>query len=353
MKRASPAPGAAGVRSLLAMALPVLAASACMTTTRIEERIAPLEKLLADHHDSIYACSPKALARAEVALARARHESSRGRPVSARTAVEDAEAAVRDAWKGSGDTACLPDADGDDIPDRIDKCSKLAEDFDGFQDDDGCPDPDNDVDGVPDKDDQCPLEPGTPANRGCPIKDADGDGVWDKDDACPTVVGPRINRGCPIPDADKDGVPDDEDKCPNEAGSASNSGCPVIEQTYKLITIVDDQIRLRQKIFFQTAKATIKKESFELLTEVATALADHPKFRVRIEGHTDSVGNPKANRKLSQSRADSVRKYLIGKGVEATRLVAVGLGDEVPLDDNATEAGRAVNRRVEFHILER
>jgi outer membrane protein OmpA-like peptidoglycan-associated protein len=302
---------------------------------------------MTDHHDAFYTCSPKALARAEVAIARARHESARGRPVSAQAAIEQAEAAVREGWKGSGDTSCLPDVDGDQIPDRDDTCPSLAEDFDAFQDEDGCPDPDNDGDGVKDVDDQCLLEPGTPANRGCPVKDGDGDGVMDPDDSCPLVPGPRINRGCPIQDADKDGVSDDVDRCPAEAGPVENGGCP-----YALISITEDRIQVKQKVFFQTGKAGIQKVSFELLDEVARAILDHPKFRIRIEGHTDSVGRPKANVKLSQARADAVRMYLIGRGVAPDRLQAAGLGDEVPLDDNSSEAGRAVNRRVEFHILE-
>jgi len=97
----------------------------------------------------------------------------------------------------------------------------------------------------------------------------------------------------------------------------------------------------------------IKGESFPLLDEVAKALAEHPTFVIRIEGHTDSVGGVAANRKLSQARAESVKKYMVSKGIDARRLTAVGYGSEQPLDDNSTEAGRSVNRRVEFHIVSR
>ena len=321
--------------------------SGCATSSEIETGTTTLEKLMAAHRESLYNCSPKALANAEVAISLARFESSHGRPVAARTAMEKAKAAVRDAWKGSEDRKCLPDHDADGIPDVEDKCPLLPEDIDQFQDEDGCPDPDNDNDGVKDVDDQCPLEAGTPANRGCPIKDQDGDGVFDNEDACPIVPGPRSNRGCPVQDADKDGVLDSEDKCPNEAGPAENEGCP-----YKLISITNDQIQLKQKVFFQTAKSVILKESFEMLDEVAMAIVQHSRFKVRIEGHTDSKGNDKANMKLSQARADSVRKYLVSKGVESLVLTSVGRGEDVPLDDNSTEAGRAVNRRVEFLIIE-
>ncbi len=339
---------AARPRGILAAGLLLMTTLGCVGTSQVNQRTQALETLLTDRHDQFYACAPTALAHAEVAIARARNATGRGLPVAAEGALKQAEAAVREGWTGSGDSVCMPDTDGDGIPDRDDKCPTLPEDFDGFQDEDGCPDPDNDGDGVLDVDDLCPNEAGPVANRGCPVKDSDGDGVMDPDDACPTIPGPRINRGCPIQDRDKDGVADDLDRCPDEAGSAENGGCP-----YTLISITDDRIQVKQKVFFQTAKAAIKKESFELLNEVAQAILDHPKFRIGIEGHTDSVGKPKVNRKLSQDRANAVRMYLIGQGVAPERLQAVGMGDDVPLDDNATEAGRAVNRRVEFHILEK
>ena len=106
-------------------------------------------------------------------------------------------------------------------------------------------------------------------------------------------------------------------------------------------------------MFFDTNKATIKKVSFELLNQVAQAMQDNPTIQVRIEGHTDSQGNDKFNLKLSQRRAESVRTYLIGKGVAADRMVPQGYGETVPIADNRTSAGRAQNRRVEFVITSR
>ncbi|MBM4398026.1 MAG: OmpA family protein, partial [Deltaproteobacteria bacterium] len=213
---------------------------------------------------------------------------------------------------------------------------------------DGCPEPDNDLDGVLDPVDRCPTQRGPPENAGCPILDADGDGCLDKDDRCPTEWGPKENGCCPIKDTDKDGVPDNEDRCPNEPGPKENGGCP-----YKLIEITDKMIVLKEKVYFAFGKATIKKESHPLLNEVAQALKDHPTFTIRIEGHTDSVGKPASNRKLSQARADSVRKYLVSKGIAGSRLTAIGHGQDRPIDDNSTDAGRAINRRVEFHIVNR
>ena len=121
-------------------------------------------------------------------------------------------------------------------------------------------------------------------------------------------------------------------------------------QKYQLIVVTETKIELKQTVYFDTNKATIKAVSFPLLNEVALALADHPTIAVRIEGHTDSQGKDAANLKLSQRRAESVRTYLIAKGVAGERMDAQGYGETVPIADNRTGAGRAQNRRVEFVI---
>jgi hypothetical protein len=128
----------------------------------------------------------------------------------------------------------IVDTDGDGIPDKDDDCPDKPEDKDGFQDDDGCPDPDNDNDGVLDGNDLCPNEPGPfLPNQGCPAvvpKDSDGDGIPDKDDKCPNRPEDKDNfqddDGCPDPDNDNDGVPDARDRCPNEYGPPELRGCP-------------------------------------------------------------------------------------------------------------------------------
>jgi len=125
------------------------------------------------------------------------------------------------------------DRDGDGIPDSIDGCRDEPEDKDGFQDEDGCIDPDNDRDGIPDASDKCPDEAedkdGFEDTDGCPERDNDRDGVIDATDRCPDQPEDRDNfedeDGCPDPDNDNDGVPDARDQCPNDAGTASD-GCP-------------------------------------------------------------------------------------------------------------------------------
>lgn len=116
-----------------------------------------------------------------------------------------------------------------------------------------------------------------------------------------------------------------------------------------------DKIEIREVVYFETNKAIIKPESFALLDEVAEIMKDHPELtKIRVEGHTDSRGNNTANKTLSQNRANSVRDYLVNKGVETTRLEAVGWGEEKLLvTPEKTDADRSKNRRVEFFVAER
>ena len=131
-----------------------------------------------------------------------------------------------------------PDNDRDGIPDARDKCRDAAEDFDGFQDEDGCPDLDDDGDGILDTDDKCRMDAedkdGFEDEDGCPDPDNDRDGILDKDDKCPNGAedfdGFKDEDGCPDPDNDLDGIPDKQDACPNEAedkdGFEDEDGCP-------------------------------------------------------------------------------------------------------------------------------
>ncbi len=244
------------------------------------------------------------------------------------------------------------DLDEDGFPDDIDQCKDAPEDLDGFEDEDGCPDPDNDQDGIEDQDDECPMEAGVAELKGCPITDKDQDGVLDAQDKCIDEQGPAENEGCPWPDADADGVIDAQDKCPQEPGVAALEGCPRTE--VKNVKLVDNTITILEKVYFKNGDATILEESFPLLDEVATVLREYPEIlKVEVGGHTDSKGNDKKNKALSQRRAESVVAYLVSKGVEPERLVATGYGEEQPLVQELSKDDRAKNRRVEFIILDR
>ncbi len=231
-----------------------------------------------------------------------------------------------------------PDSDGDGIEDSKDSCPNEA----GSKEMNGCPDADGD--GVADKDDACPNEAGLPALAGCP--DADSDGVADKDDECPNEAGPAENQGCPWPDADGDGVLDKDDQCPQVAGTVANQGCP--EVTEEVQKQLNDYART---ILFDTGKSSIKAESTSVMVDIITILKEYPTAKFTVEGHTDSVGSEKLNQSLSESRALSVKEFLVDKGIEEFRLSAVGYGESKPIATNNTRAGRTQNRRVEINLV--
>ena len=233
--------------------------------------------------------------------------------------------------------APVKDRDGDGVVDSLDKCPDVA----GLASLQGCPDKDGD--GIADAEDKCPDVPGLARYQGCPIPDTDGDGINDEVDKCPTVAGVARYQGCPIPDTDGDGVNDEEDKCPTEAGPASNFGCPEIAKT----TI--DKINVAAKnIFFATGSAKLLPKSFRSLNEVTKILADNASYKLDIDGHTDNTGKADKNQILSENRAKAVATYFKSKGIDEARLVATGYGQNKPLVDNKTAAGRAKNRRVEI-----
>jgi outer membrane protein OmpA-like peptidoglycan-associated protein len=323
-----------------------------------------------------YKCAPEELALAESNLAFAELEIDEGDYYRAKAHLDEADKNANEAVRKSPRDKCAPqvavaepespkevkvtrlDTDGDGILDDVDDCPKDPEDKDGFKDADGCPEPDNDGDGVVDASDGCPIV-AEDADQfqdedGCPEDDNDADGLADRIDQCPNDAEDtdsfEDDDGCPDFDNDKDKVadyPKPDDKCPNEYAETVD-GCP---QKYQLIVVTKEKIELKQTIYFDFGKATIKPVSFPLLDEVALALTDNPNIKVRIEGHTDSVGNDKKNMKLSQARADSVRAYLVKKGIDPARMESKGYGETVPIADNRAQEGRDQNRRVEFVII--
>jgi len=232
-----------------------------------------------------------------------------------------------------------PDADGDGIQDSKDACPNVA----GLAALNGCPDADGD--GIADKNDMCPNEKGTKANNGCP--DTDGDGIVNKDDKCPNVAGPSANGGCPWPDTDGDGVLDKDDNCVSVAGVASNNGCPepvISEAASKSIGTY------AKSILFNTGKSSFKSGVTKQLNAIVAVMNEFSKANFVIEGHTDSTGGAATNAKISSKRANAVMKYLVSKGIDASRLSTKGYGEDKPVDSNKTRAGRANNRRVDIKV---
>ena len=249
------------------------------------------------------------------------------------------------------------DKDGDGIPDAKDKCPGEPETINGYQDEDGCPDaiPDTDGDGINDLTDKCKNEPedkdGYQDADGCPDLDNDSDGVTDSADKCPNQAGPVENAGCPDTDKDGDGIVDRLDNCPDEKGEANNHGCP--KKQKQLVEITKDQLKILDTVRFQTGTAKLSKQSNALLDNIAHVMLAHLEiWKVRVDGYTDNVGKPDANKKLSEDRAQAVVDYLVKNGhVAPERLESAGHGEDNPVGDNKTAKGREQNRRVEFNIL--
>lgn len=203
---------------------------------------------------------------------------------------------------------------------------------------------DSDADGVADDMDKCPnTAAGTPVDAdGCPL-DSDADGVADYLDKCPnTPAGTKVDAmGCTLlPDADKDGVADAKDQCPNtKAGVAVDAkGCAVL---------VEEKVSFTLNVTFPAGKALLDAEDKDEIKKLADFLKEYPSTYVNVEGHTDNKGKKAANKLLSTQRANAVRNSLIKDfGVAADRVTAEGFGDAKPIADNATEDGRAKNRRV-------
>ncbi len=240
---------------------------------------------------------------------------------------------------GSG---CPLDSDGDGVIDCQDKCAGTAAGC--AVDASGCP-TDADGDGVCDSSDKCPdTAKGCAVDAsGCP-KDTDGDGVCDGADKCSgTAKGCAVDAsGCPK-DADGDGVCDSADRCPGTPAGrkVDEKGCEVLFEKGRASLVLEG-------VNFEFDSAKLTAASSTTLDSVAASLREWSDVRVQIEGHTDSVGADAYNLQLSRKRAESVRDYLVAKGVDRSRLAAVGYGESKPVTENSTEAGRARNRRVEL-----
>lgn len=221
------------------------------------------------------------------------------------------------------------DRDDDGILDANDACPDEPEDRDGFQDQDGCPDPDNDGDKIPDVRDKCPNEA------------EDYDGFEDQD-------------GCPDPDNDHDGFLDADDQCPNEAevvnGNKDYDGCP----DEGLIELRNDRIVLEERVLFDFERARVKSAARPVLSAIVSLYKQHPEWiKIRIEGHADQRGKEQYNQQLSEERAGNVRQDLIKLGIPAEIIESVGFGSTQPRDLRPEEDAYQRNRRVEFLVVAR
>ncbi len=291
----------------------------------------------------------------------------------------------------------IGDRDGDGLRDDDDSCPDDPEDFDNFEDSDGCPDPDNDNDGILDNDDRCPNiaedMDGDEDSDGCPegdrASDRDGDGIPDDKDKCPDqpedMDGFEDSDGCPDPDNDNDGILDDDDSCPDDAEDfdkfEDEDGCPELDNDLDRILDVDDKcpqepevyngfedddgcpdkgkvivdgsnIMILDKIQFATGSDKILPQSMPIVEAVAATLQGHPEFlSIEVAGHADERGADKSNLTLTKKRAASVRAALVERGVRDGRIVSQGYGEYCPIEKASTTAAWEKNRRVEFKVV--
>ncbi len=264
---------------------------------------------------------------------------------------------------GAGD---LHDRDGDGIPDSRDACPDEPEDKDGFQDEDGCPDPDNDGDGIPDALDKCPNDPedkdGFQDADGCPDRDNDNDGIPDAIDKCPNDPedkdGFEDADGCPDLDNDGDGIPDDKDKCPNDPetfnGFQDEDGCPDVRATNGPEER-PDRIDLKGQPIAFDRNNKLTPQSRQLLT-AAAAIIKQRQLTIRVEVHvalgtkSPNAGvvatQKKKDKQTAQRRAQEVLAFLVSQGVAQQQIQAVGIGSERPLgSSNPTDP---LNDRVDL-----
>ncbi|MEZ4448794.1 MAG: OmpA family protein [Nannocystaceae bacterium] len=260
----------------------------------------------------------------------------------------------------------LIDSDGDGLydpgqegvpPEDEDACPQQP----GPRENRGCPLLDSDSDTLydpgqggitPEQTDACPAQPGPVNNKGCPLIDSDGDTFYDpgqpvpeeKIDDCPSQPGPAEYKGCPDRDGDK--IIDKKDLCPADPedynGKDDEDGCPDKVATFQGVL---------RGIYFDNDKDTIKPISRKVLDKAAAVLKEFPETNWEVSGHTDSNGAREHNMDLSERRAISVKNYLVEHGVDAKRITTVGYGPDQPIADNKTPRGRAMNRRIEFKLL--
>lgn len=189
------------------------------------------------------------------------------------------------------------------------------------------------------------LCPGTPAGiavdpDGCPLY-SDADAVPDYQDKCPgTAPGVPVDaNGCPL-DSDVDGVAEGQDACPSTpiGVRVDARGCPLAGERIAIVTNIN----------FDFDRAEVRENVRMRLGRVIQLLKEMPGVDVQIVGYTDDIGSAEYNLALSLRRAESVRDYIVTRGIHDARLSVAGRGKTEPLVSNTTPEGRAVNRRVEF-----
>lgn len=200
---------------------------------------------------------------------------------------------------------------------------------------------DSDGDGVADNDDRCPATVASALVDSYGCADSDNDGIIDAIDRCPnTPLGEAVDQfGCV--DSDNDGVKNGDDQCPRTVAGTRvmRNGCSA-KQTVGL-----------ESVWFEYGTADISRESHDKLSKVAEVLRLKPRYRLALQGHSDSSGSSEVNYRLSRIRANAVKTELMALGVTSDRIDIEAYGDTMPIADNNSEEGRARNRRVALRVI--
>lgn len=341
----------------------------CAQATTMQGRVTAIRDTLNQaERNGARQCAPRELALGRSHAEFADRELGEGHLPRAEEHLRVADANARAAVTLSPPDRCAPravvvaqgpgDRDGDGYLDPDDQCPDQPENFNGHQDQDGCPDePDTDGDTIVDARDLCPLDPEDRDSYldddGCPEADNDADGVADNVDNCrnepedPDTF--QDGDGCPDADNDQDTVPDVGDQCPNEAGPVNLQGCPPV---FRHLEVTRHGVRFQ--IEFDFDRATLRPSAAATLDEVVQFLNQEQNrvLRYEVGGHTSSEGSARHNDDLSRRRALTVRTYLVAHGIDAARLTSRGYGARNPLESNRTEPGRQRNRRVELNEID-
>ena len=262
---------------------------------------------------------------------------------------------------GFEDTDGCPDLDndGDKIPDSKDKCPDEAENLNGLADTDGCPDKDTDGDSIPDDVDKCPKrkedKDGFEDTDGCPEFDNDGDGIADNRDKCPNEAEDKDGfddlDGCPDKDNDNDGVPDAQDRCRDEPetvnGFRDADGCPDVVPKPLLAAFGGPT----KGVDFDPGQAHLGTAAYKALDERLKLLKEFTSVRIVVVGHVQSSGDLDIDKALSEERAKLVAAYFVNRGVAADRVTSRGLGSAEPLSTSKSKAARRKNERIEMHLV--
>lgn len=280
------------------------------------------------------------------------------------------------------------DTDHDGVSDGWDNCTSVAEDQDGYQDEDGCPELDNDKDGILDLQDNCPYAAedldGFEDRDGCPEVDNDHDGIRDSADACPNEAEDRDafrdEDGCPEPDNDKDGILDSSDQCPmvaeNLNGVEDTDGCPDADSDQDGISDNHDSCATEKEIInfyldedgcpderpepirdgilagvgFQPGTADLLPAADSVLSKLAFRLQVYSGTEIEIIAFLDDRSGAGAMA-LTEARAEAVADALNKLGIEIRRMKRTGGGATHPVAPNRTAKGREANVRVEIRRL--